>query len=260
MFPIGTKAKMKKGMQVKEQPGDKMLDMEQQVLLSRKISELPLYIKSTHLEELITKLYKELETAGISFKPKTYLTDDWGCPDKVPVIGIPFDLADPKLRRLKAQLTGMMVEDDIALMMFLRHEAGHTFNYAYRLYNKPEWRKLFGRFSLPYAKYYKVDPFSTRFVRHLSGWYAQRHPDDDFAETFAVWLTPGFNWRKEYAGTQALDKLLYVDKVAARYGKKPPVVTGGKLDMPVEEMTMTLGEFYEAMQKHHANNVGRPRL
>ena len=25
---------------------------------------------------------------------------------------------------------------------------------------------------------------------HLDPWYAQSHPDEDFAETFAVWLTP----------------------------------------------------------------------
>jgi hypothetical protein len=260
MLSIRTKVKMRKGMQVKENPGNKMPDMEQRALLSKKISELPLRIESTHLAELIKNLYQELETAGISFKPKTYLTDDWGCPDKVPVIGIPFDLADPRLRSLKAQLTGMMIEDDAVLMMLLRHEAGHTFNYAYRLYNKPEWRKLFGRFSLPYPKYYKVDPFSTRFVRHLSGWYAQRHPDDDFAETFAVWLTPGLDWKKEYAGTQALDKLMYVDKVAARHGKKPPIVTDGKLDIPVEDMEITLADFYRTMQQHRDKNVAHPRL
>jgi len=94
----------------------------------------------------------------------------------------------------------------------------------------------------------------------LSGWYAQRHPDDDFAETFAVWLTPNSDWQKRYAGTPALDKLLYMDKVVAKYGEKAPVVTGGKLDMPVEEMVMTLGEWYKTPQKYHGNSVTRPRL
>jgi hypothetical protein len=234
----------------------KLLDAEQQALLSRKINELPLRIEATHLEELIIQLYKELETAGIFFKPKTYLSDDWGCPNEVPVIGIPFYLADPRLCSLKTQLTGIGVEDNMTIMMLLRHEAGHTFNYAYRLYDQPEWRKLFGRFSLPYEEDYKVDPFSTRFVHHLSGWYAQRHPDDDFAETFAVWLTSHSDWQKRYAGTLALAKLLYVDKVVAKYGKKPPVVTGGKLDMPVEEMVMTVGEWYKTLQKkYHDNSV-----
>jgi hypothetical protein len=243
-----------------KKPDKEMAVKEHQTLLSRKISELPLKIEATHIEELITRLYRELEVAGIFFKPKTYLSDDWGCPDRVPVIGIPFYLVDPRLSSLKTQLTGYKVEDDLVIMKLLRHEAGHTFNYAYKLYNKREWRKLFGRFSLPYKENYMVDFFSTGFVHHLPGWYAQRHPDDDFAETFAVWLTPGSDWRREYAGTPALAKLLYVDKVAAEYGKKPPIVTGGKLDKPVEKMGMTLGEWYTRPPKYHGFSINHPRF
>ena len=173
-----------------------MLDEEQQTLLSRRISELPLKIEGTRLEELIAQLYRELERAGISIKPRTYLSDGWGCPNRVPVIGIPFYLVDPKLCNLKGQLTGIEAEGDAEVMMILRHEAGHAFNYAYRIYNEPEWRELFGRFSLPYRERYRVLPFSARFVRHLPGWYVQKHPDDDFAETFAVWLTPGSDWHR----------------------------------------------------------------
>ena len=141
----------------------------------------------------------------------------------------------------------------MTIMMLLRHEAGHAFNYAYRLYEKKRWQKVFGDFSLPYKNDYKVDPFSTRFVHHLPGFYAQKHPDDDFAETFAVWLTPNSNWRKVYRGTPALDKLLYVNKVSASYGEKEPIVIDGKLDMPVEEMVMTLREYYETAY----SNIGK---
>lgn len=215
-----------------------------QHLLFRKIGELPLRIESTHLENLIIRLYKELEMAGIVFKPNTYLSDNWGCPNEVPVIGIPFYLVDPVLCNLKTQMTGINSEDDMHAMMLLRHEVGHAFNYAYRLYEKPEWQELFGRFSLPYSDEYKIDPFSTGFVHHIPGCYAQKHPDDDFAETFAVWLSNS-NWKKTYADTPALVKLLYINKIAARYGKKSPMVTGGDLDMPYEEILMTLGEWYE---------------
>jgi hypothetical protein len=226
-----------------------LTDAKQQELLSGKISELPLKMEGTRLEGLIVRLYRELEAAGIAFKPNIYLSDSWGCPDEVPVIGIPFYLADPALGSLLGQMGGVEVENDVTVMTILRHEAGHAFNYAYRLYDKPEWKALFGPFSLPYQDEYQADPCSTRFVRHLADCYAQKHPDDDFAETFAVWLTPYSCWQTTYAGTPALEKLQYVERVAAEYGEKPPIVTGGRVDVPVEEIRMTLSEWYETVYK-----------
>lgn len=237
-----------------------LTDAKRHALLSQKISELPLKIEGTHLKELIIQLYKELEAAGIVFKPGIYLSNDWGCPNEVPVIGIPFYLADSILCKLQTQMNGGEVEDDKAIMMLLRHEAGHTFNYAYRLYDKPEWQALFGPFSLPYQDEYRADPFSTGFVRHLGGCYAQKHPDDDFAETFAVWLTPYSNWQTVYTDTPALEKLLYVDRVTAEYGGKPPIVTGGNVDMPVEEIKITLSEWYEAVSQNHTKQNSLPQM
>ena len=244
------------------------LEGERQELLSRKISDLELEIPGTRLETLINELYQELENAGISFKPKTYLADEWGCPHGVPVIGIPFYLADPGLCKLEGELTGIEAEDESEVMMCLRHEAGHAFNYAYRLFGKPAWRRQFGKFSQPYDEDYKPTPFSTKFVRHIPGWYAQKHPDEDFAETFAVWLTPGSNWKRQYAGTPAMAKLMYVDAMVQKYGRKPPVVSDEKLDMPVQEMTMTLDRWYQSgrdtnqigLNLHRALNADLRRL
>jgi hypothetical protein len=227
-----------------EKADGKVSDKELRKLLSTRICDLPLTIKNTCIEASLNQLFRELEKAGISFKPKYYLTDGWGCPNRVPVIGVPFYLADQKLCILQAQLAGSKVEDDEVVMMFLRHEAGHTFNYAYRLYRKREWRRIFGWFSQPYKNDYSTVPFSPRFVSHFAGWYAQRHPDDDFAETFAVWLTPDSEWKKRYSGTPALDKLLYVDKMAREHGKQQPAITEGKLHVPLQEMTMTLEEWF----------------
>jgi hypothetical protein len=218
-------------------------DVNQQELLSRRVRELPLKLEGTHLEELVGGLYRELETAGIAFKPSIYLSDSWGCPDEVPVIGVPFHLADPGLGRLLGQMSGIEIESDTRVMMILRHEAGHAFNYAYRLYDQPEWQTLFGPFSLPYQDDYQADPSSTRFVHHLADCYAQKHPDDDFAETFAVWLTPCSQWETAYVGTPALEKLQYVRRVAAECGEKPPIVAGGRVDNPIEEIEMRLGEW-----------------
>lgn len=229
-----------------ENVGEDRQRTEQSELLSRKISEMSLKIPGTRLEELIFRLYAELERAGVSFKPKTYLSDEWGCPDCVPVIGIPFYLADPQLSKLEGELTDIEAEDEAEVMMYLRHEAGHAFNYAYRLYTRLSWRRLFGSFSRPYRKNFRPRPFSTRFVHHIPGWYAQKHPDEDFAETFAVWLTPDSAWRERYAGTLALTKLQYVDRMARLYGQQPPYVTDETLDAPVEELTATLHEWYRA--------------
>ncbi len=215
-------------------------------LLSRRINEIALKIPGTRLEALVLQLYVELDRAGICFRPTTYLSDEWGCPDCVPVIGIPFYLADPQLSELEGEFTDIEAEDEAEVMMYLRHEAGHAFNYAYRIYTEREWRELFGSFSRPYRRNFRPHPFSTRFVHHIPGCYAQKHPDEDFAETFAVWLTPDSRWRERYAGTHALAKLEYVDRVAGRYGRQPPLVTDGTLDTPVEELTMTLHTWYEA--------------
>jgi hypothetical protein len=130
--------------------------------------------------------------------------------------------------------------------MYLRHEAGHAFNYAYKLYETAEWRDRFGPFNRPYRDRYKPVPFDRGFVRHMEGWYAQKHPDEDFAETFAVWLTPRSRWRQRYRGWPAMAKLRYVDRMAHRLGKTEPPVRLASTDITVAEMNMTVGEFFSA--------------
>jgi hypothetical protein len=213
-------------------------------LLRSPINELGLRIEGTELEPMIERLYRELDERGLRFKPPIYLSDEWGCPEGVPVIGIPFYLAHPQLARIERELAENLETSDES-MMYFRHEAGHAFNYAYRLFEEEEWHELFGPYSRPYIDDYRPNPFSRDYVRHIAGWYAQKHPDEDFAETFAVWLTPGSNWREEYAGTRALAKLEYVDRVCSAIGARPPRVLPSRKDLPVEEMTYTVGDYYE---------------
>jgi hypothetical protein len=136
------------------------------------------------------------------------------------------------------------LEDAREIMMYMRHEAGHAFNYAYQLYKSAEWRDLFGPFRRAYRDNYRPIPFSRKFVRHLAGWYAQKHPDEDFAETFAVWLTPRSQWRKRYKGWDALAKLKFVDRMARKVGDVEPIRRRGRTDITVDEMESTVGEFY----------------
>jgi len=129
-------------------------------------------------------------------------------------------------------------------MMYLRHEAVHAFTYAYKLHAKPEWKQMFGPFRRPYRDNYRPAPFSRDYVRHLPGWYAQKHPDEDFAETFAVWLTPRSNWRKRYRGWGAMAKLQYLNRLARKLGKSDPPRRRGQTDVTVDEMETTVAEFY----------------
>ena len=215
-----------------------------QEILTKPIKELGLKLEGSPLERYVQRLYRELDRKGLKrFRPVCYLTDEWGCPSGEPVIGIPFYLADPKLARLEKAMNDL--EDEREIMMYLRHEAGHAFNYAYQLYKTPEWRDLFGPFRRPYRDDYRPVPFSRQFVRHIAGWYAQKHPDEDFAETFAVWLTPGSQWRRRYRGWGAMAKLRYIDRAARRFRDSPPVREFGATDITVDEMDTTVADFYE---------------
>jgi hypothetical protein len=218
-----------------------------QELLSRPIRELGLQLVGSPVERFVEQLYGELEAKGLAkFHPEVYLTDEWGCPSGEPIIGIPFYLASPALAQLEKETHDL--EDAREIMMYLRHEAGHAFVYAYKLHNKPEWKQIFGPFRRPYRDNYRPAPFSRDYVRHLPGWYAQKHPDEDFAETFAVWLTPRSNWRKRYRGWGAMEKLLYLNRLARKLGKSDPPRRRGLTDITVDEMETTVAEFYHVQQ------------
>jgi len=219
--------------------------LSREELLRRRIGELNLRFDGTPIARLTRRLYDELAQAGMCFRPAVYFSDEWGCPDRVPTIGVPFYLADPELTRLEDELMeGVEAESDDQIMRYLRHEAGHAFNYAYRLYDSSEWTAMFGPFVRPYHDDYTPNPFSRSFVRHLPAWYAQKHPDEDFAETFAVWLDPKSNWREVYADWKCLPKLLYIDDLARAIGSQPPPVTADNYDTREDYLGKTVAEHY----------------
>jgi hypothetical protein len=217
-------------------------------LLNTRISDLHLRIEGSPVEPCIRRLYRELEAKGIRFKPKVYLTDGWGCPDRTPVIGVPFYLADRRLTTLEEEQSGE-IEDARNIMMLLRHEAGHSINYAFRLWRRPSWGEIFGPFSRPYRDVFRPDRMSRRYVRHISAYpygrtYAQKHPDEDFAETFAVWLTPRSAWRRRYRHWPAIRKLLYVDLLVKEVRGTNPRGAKERYFHPVEKMNFPLAEHY----------------
>ena len=127
-------------------------------------------------------------------------------------MAVPFYLAHPRLEKLeRAQMLEVEGGDYEWCMRILRHEAGHVVDNAYKLRLRRQRKLLFGSPSEPYPEFYTPKPYSKSFVMHIDPWYAQSHPDEDFAETFAVWLTPGANWRERYVGWPAAKKLEYID-------------------------------------------------
>lgn len=214
---------------------------------SQPIQALGLTLADSALAPVLTEFAAELEHMGLRrVRPVFYLSTDWGVPDGTVAIGIPFYLARPELTRLHAERVGHVEGASPAdILRYLRHEMGHVVNYAYLLHERPEWVGHFGRFDLPYKEEYRPQPFSRNFVRHLPGWYAQKHPDEDWAETFAVWMTPGLDWRAEYADWPiALAKLEYCDRVIAEVKDRDPVVTAADLDEDVSHLACSLDQFY----------------
>jgi hypothetical protein len=215
-------------------------------LLSLRFCDLKLTIEGTDLEAAIDRLYRELATRGIRFRPHCWLSQEWFSPDGIPGIAIPFYLAHRRLmsmeRRFMREVEG---GNRNWLMRILRHEAGHAIDSAYRLRRRGHWRQVFGPASLPYPDAYRPRPGSRRFVQHLGAWYAQAHPTEDFAETFAVWLKPHSPWRREYLGWPAYAKLEYIDGLAHEIGDvKPPVTDRTRIEDVAEE-THTLRRHYE---------------
>ncbi len=216
------------------------------------IRDLNLAIEGSPLEPILAEFIEELRAVGITrIVPRFYLSTEWGVPDGTIAIAIPFYLASPELVDLQFDRQGYVEGTGRAdILRYLRHEMGHVINYAYKLHEAGEWSDRFGEMDDPYPEEYRPEPFSRRHVRHLPGWYAQKHPDEDWAETFAVWMTPGLDWRKEYAEWPvALEKLQYCDFTMAWLVNRDPVSTLDDLDEDV-------GEIGYSVEDHYRNALG----
>lgn len=192
-------------------------------LLEKRIRALGLKLEGTELQPLIQQLYDELSAKGLTFHPPCHVGDEWFVPIGVPAIFIPFFLVHERLRKLERKMI-LEVEGETPdwFMRLMRHEAAHAYSYAFQLYKKKRWQQTFGLASTEETGFYRPRPYSRSYVVHLDDWYAQSHPDEDFAETFAVWLTPGLDWRTRYKGWKALHKLEYVDELMRSLAGKAP--------------------------------------
>lgn len=228
-------------------------------LLQLRFRDLRVSLEGTWLETRLSQLHEELEQRGLKVRPHAWISDEWFSPSNTPGIAIPFYLAHPRLMRLeRRKFFEVEGGSERECQRILRHEAGHVVQYAFQLHRRHRWQQLFGRSSTRYPKYYRPNPTSKNYVQHLRLWYAQSHPDEDFAETFAVWLRPRSDWRSRYAGWPALHKLHYVDELMAEIaGTRPAPMPRIKVD-PISRLNHTLAEHYERKQALYASES--PRL
>ena len=225
-------------------------------LLELRLCDLGLRLEGTWLARCVRELYRELEARGVRLRPHVWLSDEWFSPAGIPGVGMPFYLAHPRLIRLER--TKMLeVEGGTRpeCLRLLRHETGHAIQHAHRPERRRKWQHLFGLSSTRYPEYYRPNPASKRYVQHLRFWYAQSHPDEDFAETFAVWLKPRSDWRKRYATWPALKKIEYVNDLMAEIGPSvPPVRSRARVDS-LRNLRQTLGEYYAARRERYRMDI-----
>lgn len=221
-------------------------------LLDVRLCDLDLSIEGSWLEEPIARVSGELEAHDLRLRPHFWLSDDWFCPDGVPGVAIPFYLAHPRLMRLeRSQMLEVEGGSVRQCTRLLRHELGHAIDNGYRLSRKKRWREVFGSNAKAYPKFYRPNPKSKRFVQHLDYWYAQAHPAEDFAETFAVWLNPRSRWRRNYRDWPALKKLEYVDELMDDIAGRARPVESRARPYPLHRLQQTLGEYYELKRERH---------
>lgn len=241
---------------VRREPAWARLDDE--ALLDKRFCDLRLTLGGTWVEAAVRRLYGELAAKGIRFRPHVWLSEEWFSPDGIPGIAIPFYLVHPRLMRLERRY---MLEaeggNDKWLMRILRHETGHAIDTAFALRRRKAWRRVFGKASRRYPARYSPRPTSRRHVLHLGHWYAQSHPTEDFAETFAVWLPRRSRWRSQYAGWPALAKLEFVDQTMRDLEGRRAVRLSRETVEPLHLDTRTLREHYRRKRERYEADLGR---
>jgi hypothetical protein len=221
-------------------------------LLSLRFRDLGLRSTGLLVRKAVKALHRDLARRGIAFRPHVWLSDEFFCPDGVPGFAVPFYLAHPRLMRLERRKM-LEVEGGTlrSCLRILRHETGHALDNAFRLRRRKERQRLFGSSEVPYPSSYAPRPFSRRFVRHLELGYAQAHPDEDFAETFAVWLDPASDWKKRYASWPALEKLEYMDALMAEVAPRRPALSNQRRPYDVSGMERSLRLHYRIRRERY---------
>lgn len=209
-------------------------------------SALRFEVSQSWLAPLLAQVKSELKSRGIAPFFHTWVAEEWFSPDGCPGIAVPYYLFHPSLIRLQKSY-GLEVEGDTKAkaLKLIRHEVGHAIENAWRLRRRKKRQQLFGLSTTPYPTVYRPTP-SENFVTHLGHDYAQSHPDEDWAETFAVWLaTSKQTWRRRYAGTLALEKLEYCDSIMNEIKGTRALNSERFVVSPISDQNGTIGSFMQ---------------
>ena len=230
---------------------DDLFSMSDDQILSLKICDLPLSIDKSPYAHCLDELHEELRNKGLLFKPKLWISDEWFCPDGVTAMAMPFFLLHPKLIELEKKMMGQAEGENLLwFMQLLRHECGHAVDNAYFGRDFENRKLIFGDHNVPYPSSYIPKRYSKKYVKYLEENYAQAHPEEDWAETFATWLDGNSDWNEVYKTWPALKKLKYMDSSMKNLvNKKPNVICYQQVDH-FTTMEYTLQSFYNYRKKN----------
>ncbi len=222
-------------------------------LLLTPLNRLPITIEDSFFGEALRVVRADLKRARIKYlEPQYYLSTGYGTVAGTTTIALGFYDCNDVLQEINHELRGFRYTRD-EIINIIRHEVGHAFAYGYKLYRRKDFRQVFkvkGNYfnTYPLTDRYveRANPWSRDFVNPGGDYYAQKHPDDDFAETFMVWLMPRYNWRRAYRRYPgALRKLEFVDKLVSEVRRTEPLIDQSpNLYEPLDDFRETLARFY----------------
>ncbi len=219
----------------------------------RPLKDWPLYNVEERLQKYKAQLKSELRDHGLSVDFHLWVSDEWFCPDGVPGFALPFYLFNPDLMKIHRMETGRVEgRTDREILKLMRHELGHAIDNAYGLRKDKERQDVFGPSSRDYPEHYAPRAYSKSFIRYLGDHYAQSHPDEDFAETFAYWLDPEKMWHLKSFSKNLQKKLHCMNRMMRKIRNQQPKLTNQFVVEPIAKNSETLGEYYARFKRERA--------
>ncbi len=229
---------------------DHLNSLDKKSLLNTPLSSINFDLKASPLMRPLNDLKFELNAKGINFLPSTWVSTDWFSPDGIGGFALPFYLLHPRLIKLEKENTKRLEGHTYqGIMKLLRHETAHALDNVFLLRKLKVRQKLFGISQTKYPNDYLPDPKSRDYVINLDEYYAQSHPDEDWAETFATWLNPKVDWQSKYKNWGAIEKLTYLDSVMKKIKHLSPKLKRVRYVECITNDHRTLDEYYHDRKK-----------